>query len=153
MDPWILCSHGHGNNRPLTTGTFHEKQWTNNSLDLRNLILTETNWKWEHWPSMERNTSEMDIIAYTWIHCWNNWHWTLSFSWIWSYWISLGKCKMADISKSRNIWETWKTVLHSTLHSRHFGVPQAMFKNVLLWRTFLPLPIFDLKGQTEVKRS
>ena len=27
------------------------------------------------------------------------------------------------------------------------------FENVLLWPTFWPLPIFDLKDQTEVKRS
>ena len=66
-----------------------------------------------------------------WIHCWNNWHWTLSFSWIWPYWITLGKYKMADISKTRKIWETWMTVLHSALDSRHFGVPQAM-----VWKGF-----------------
>ena len=33
-----------------------------------------------------------------WILYWNNWHWTLSFSWIWPHWITLWKYKMADIS-------------------------------------------------------
>ena len=66
-----------------------------------------------------------------WIHYWNNWHWTLSFSWIWSYWITLGEYKMADISKTRKIWETWMAVLHSSLRPRHFGVPQDM-----VWKCF-----------------
>ena len=47
--------------------------------------------------------SEYQRESVKWIHCWNNWHWTLSFSWIWPYWITLGKYKMADISKTRKI--------------------------------------------------
>ena len=45
-----------------------------------------------------------------WIHYWYKWHWTLSFSWIWSYWLTLGKNKMANISKTRKIFETALTV-------------------------------------------
>ena len=83
------------------------------------------------WIHVTENNDLPWKIMEKWIHCWNNWHWTLSFSWIWPYWITLEKYKMADISKTRKLWETRMAVLHSALHSHQFGVPQAM-----VWKCF-----------------
>ena len=54
-----------------------------------------------------------------WIHCWNNWHWTLSFLWIWPYWITLGKYKMADIStRNPTHWKKEEIQKSSQKYSR-----------------------------------
>ena len=68
------------------------KFWHHDIIDTSNLI------------------SEYQRESVKWIHCWNNWDWTLSFSWIWPYRNTLGKYKMVDISKTRKIWETTLTV-------------------------------------------
>ena len=81
---------------------------------------------WIYWFTIEQ---------LEWIQYWNNWHWT--FSWIWPHWITLRKYKIADISKTQRIGEPWMTALHSTLHSRHFGAPQAMVWKCLTLTYFL----------------
>ena len=134
---WPEVSRSGCCNTPLMH-TKYENNCFTGSWDMPNYVfftfgdlVSKVKGQCQFWPH-DMNAS-CDCIYWStiepleWIQYWNNWHWTLSISWIWPHWITCGKIQNGRYLENEK-YSIIKTIWQNALIMDLFDMDQSNLK-------------------------